>query len=184
MNISDGAYPPKVAKSIGCDLAEAQVIFDNYHNLLYPGVTKYREEYVMKQAKQNGFIHLNWGLKLFTDDAKRDIRTLNNATMQAYSDLTQIAAVEFDKVLQSSQFVNDITLTNIVHDCLYYEVTNDLNVIKFINDILPPIMCRDFVLNQELTIKAEIDIGPSLADMVTLPNYANLATIRTKLATL
>ena len=179
-----GAYPPKVAKSIGCELNEAQIIFDNYHNLLYPGVTKYREEYVLPQASKHNWIHLNWGLKLYTDNAKKDIRTLNNSTMQSYSDLTQIAAVEFDKIYKQSTFINDIKLVNIVHDCLYYEVTHDTNVIKYINDYLPPIMCKQFINDQALQIKAEIDIGPSLAHMVTLPNNADLATIETKLATL
>jgi hypothetical protein len=104
--------------------------------------------------------------------------------MQGYSNLTQIAGVEFDKVLQTSPYVDDIKLTNIVHDCLYYEVTDNINVIKYINDTLPPIMCRPFVIDQELTLKAEIDIGPSLGEHVTLPNNADLATIQTKLATL
>ena len=179
-----GAYPPKVAKSIGCSIEEATQIFDNFHNLLYPGVTAYREQYVLPQAKSNGWIHLNWGLKLFTNDAKKDIRTLNNSTMQSYSDLTQIAAVEFDKVLKPSKFNSSIDLVNIVHDCLYYEVDDDLEVIKFINDRLPSIMCAQFVHNQEMPIRAEIDIGPSLAHMVTLPNHADIATIESKLATL
>jgi DNA polymerase I-like protein with 3'-5' exonuclease and polymerase domains len=184
LNIRDGAYPPKVAKSIGCSIEEAQVIFDNYHNVLYPGVTAYREEYVQPTVQDNGFIHLNWGLRLYSTDARKDIRTLNNSTMQGYSNLTQIAAVEFDKVLQSSPYADDIKLTNIVHDCLYYEVTDALDIIKFINDTLPPIMCRPFITDQALTLKAEIDIGTSLGHVVTLPNNADLQTIQEKLSTL
>ena len=184
MNTSDGAYPPKVAKSIGCSLAEATTIFDNFHNLLYPGVTEYREKYVMPQVATHGWIHLNYGLKLFSDNAKKDIRTLNNSTMQGYSNVTQISGVEFDRVYKQSQYVDDIKLINIVHDCLYYEVTDDINVIKYINDTLPPIMCRPFVHDQALTLKAEIDIGPNLAETVTLPNNADLSTIIDKLSTL
>lgn len=179
-----GAYPPKVAKSIGCDIEEATTIFNNFHNLLYPGVTKYREEYVLPQTSKHGWIHLNWGLKLFTDNAKKDIRTSNNSTMQSYSNLTQIAAVEFDSVKQQSQYNTDIDLIGIVHDCLYYEVTDDIQTIKYLNDNLPAIMCKQFINDQELQIKAEIDIGPSLAHMVTLPNNIDLATIEAKLATL
>ena len=182
--LSYGAYPPKVAKSIGCSLAEATTIFDNFHNLLYPGVTEYREKYVMPQVATHGWIHLNYGLKLFSDNAKKDIRTLNNSTMQGYSNVTQISGVEFDRVYKQSQYVDDIKLINIVHDCLYYEVTDDINVIKYINDTLPPIMCRPFVHDQALTLKAEIDIGPNLAETVTLPNNADLATIIDKLSTL
>ena len=176
-----GAYPPKVAKSIGCSIDEAESIFSNYHNVLYPGVTAYREEYVQPQVEEHGFIHLNWGLRLYSSNAKKDIRTLNNSTMQGYSNLTQIAAVEFDKVLKPSQYSRDIQLVNIVHDCLYYEVTNDLEVIKYINDTLPPIMCAKFVIDQSLDLKAEIDIGPSLAHCVTIKNGATLEEIQSKL---
>jgi DNA polymerase-1 len=172
-----GSYPPKVAKSIGCSLQEAELIFNNFHNMLYPGVTKYREEYVFKQVKQHGWIHLNWGLKLFSDDAKRDIRTLNNSTMQCYSNLTQIAAVEFDRLYKQSKFCNDIKLVNIVHDCLYYEITDSLECIKYFNDNLPKVMCKQFINDQALQIKAEIDIGPSLAKCVTLPNNATTEQI-------
>jgi len=175
--LSYGAYPPKVAKSIGCSLTEAQTIFDNFHNLLYPGVTRYREEYVFPQVQQHGWLHLNWGLKLFSDDAKRDIRTLNNSTMQCYSNLTQIAAVEFDKLYKQSKFRDDIKLVNIVHDCLYYEITDSLECIKYFNDNLPKVMCKQFVNDQEMGIKAEIDIGPSLAKCVTLPNNATAEQI-------
>jgi DNA polymerase I-like protein with 3'-5' exonuclease and polymerase domains len=101
--------------------------------------------------------------------------------MQGYSNLTQIAAVEFNEVLKPSQYSNDIQLVNIVHDCLYYEVTNDLEVIKYINDTLPPIMCAKFVTDQSLDLKAEIDIGPSLAYCVTLPNNASIDVIQSKL---
>jgi len=145
--------------------------------MLYPGVTKYREEYVFPQVKETGWIHLNWGLKLFSDDAKRDIRTLNNSTMQCYSNLTQIAAVEFDKLYKQSEFKNDIKLVNIVHDCLYYEVTNSLKCVKYLNDNLPTVMCKQFINDQEMPIKAEIDIGKSLAVMQTIHNNASIETI-------
>ena len=182
--LSYGAYPAKVAKSIGCSMAEAESIFDGFHNKLYPGVTQYRENYVLPQVKQNGWIHLNWGLKLFSDDAKRDIRTLNNSTMQSYSDLTQIAGVGFDKIYKQSQFANDIKFVNIIHDALYYEVPYDIECIKYVNDILPQVMSKQFIYDQEVQIKAEIDIGPSLAECVTLPNNADTATIEALLATL
>ena len=176
-----GAHPKKVAKSIGCSIEEAETIFDNYHNKLYPGVTAYREEYVQPTVEEHGFIHLNWGLKLYSDNPEKDIRTLNNSTMQSYSDLTQIAGVEFDKVLKQSLYQSDIHLVNIIHDCLYYEITDSIEVIKYINDTLPPIMCKPFVIDQSLNLKAEIDIGPSLAHCVTLPNNASIEEIQNKL---
>jgi hypothetical protein len=45
-------------------------------------------------------------------------------------------------------------------------------------------MCRPFITDQALTLKAEIDIGTSLGHVVTLPNNADLQTIQEKLSTL
>ena len=59
-------------------MEEAETIFNNYHNVLYPGITKYREEYVLPTAKRDGELHLALGFKILTDNAERDIRTIAN----------------------------------------------------------------------------------------------------------
>lgn len=179
-----GAYPPKVASSIGCSIEEAQGIFDNFHNVLYPGVTAYREEYVQPTVEQNGYIHLNWGLKLFSSDARKDIRTLNNATMQSYSVLTQIAAVEFRNFMIKHNKQSRIQIVNVIHDAIYAEVDDDPILIKWVNDNLPRIMAKQFVDNQAMPIRAELDIGYNLYDIQTLNNDADLTEIEEKLSAL
>lgn len=77
--LSYGAYPPKVANTLKIPLSEAESIFNNYHNVLYPGITNYRENYVLPTAAANGKLHLGLGCYLHTNDARRDIRTLSNA---------------------------------------------------------------------------------------------------------
>jgi DNA polymerase I-like protein with 3'-5' exonuclease and polymerase domains len=173
-----GAYPPKVAKQAGCSLEEAEGIFNNFHNVLYPGVTAYREDYVLPRATEQGYLHMNWGLRLYSNNVKKDIRTLGNATMQSYSDLTLIAGVSFDKIIKEKQLTQRVKLINTIHDSLYYEVDNDPELIKWMNDTLPPIMGQKFVHNQAIDIKAEIDIGHNLYDTETIEHGASLERIK------
>jgi DNA polymerase I-like protein with 3'-5' exonuclease and polymerase domains len=178
LNISDGAYPPKVAKSIGCSIEEAQKIYDNYHNVLYPGVTNFRENYVHKTVREKGSLHLNWGLRLYSDDADADIRTCNNACMQSFSVLTQIAAVELDKVILQEGMEDKVTLVNLIHDAIYLECDDDIDTIDWVNRNLAGIMTRKFLKNQELDLLAEVDIGYNLYDVITLPNNCSKEQIQ------
>lgn len=173
-----GAYPPKVAKSIGCSMAVAQQIFDNYHNVLYPGVTAYKNDYVLPTVEQHGYIHLNYGLRLFSNNPKKDIRTLANATMQGYSVLTQTSLVEFDKWIEDNGLRDRIKIVNIIHDALYMEMDDDLDLITLVNNTLPAIMTREFVTNQSVQISAELDFGYNLKDVVTIPNNATKQQIK------
>jgi hypothetical protein len=45
-------------------------------------------------------------------------------------------------------------------------------------------MVQDFLHDQTVHLRAEVDVGYDQAHMVTLPNHADLATIEAKLATL
>lgn len=74
MKISDGGFPDDHKGG-----AITQEIFDNYHNVLYPGITAYREEYVLATAREQGYLHLGLGCRIYTDNPDNDIRTLNNA---------------------------------------------------------------------------------------------------------
>lgn len=77
--LSYGAFPPKVAASLKISVPAAEAIFDSYHNELYPGITKYREEYVLPTAQEHGKVHLGLGCYIKSDNPDKDIRTLNNA---------------------------------------------------------------------------------------------------------
>lgn len=154
-----------------------QDIFDRYHNELYPGVSDFRENYVVPVSNENKQLHLNWGLRLKTDDPKKDLLTTNNANFQGYSNLTCISAVEFRKLYLSEGNPHNIMGLNIIHDALYYELDNTPEGIKWVNDNLIPIMTRDFLHNQTVHLRAEIDIGYNQKDMITLSNNADLTEI-------
>lgn len=79
VGLAYGAFPKKVASSIKCTLEEAEGIFYSYHMELFPGITKFREDYVLPTALAKGEIHLGLGFYIKSDDPDRDIRTLNNA---------------------------------------------------------------------------------------------------------
>ena len=113
LNTSDGGFPDSHKGG-----TITQAIFDRYHNDLYPGVTAFREEYVLPYTKSHNTIHLNWGLQLATDNPEKDIRTTNNANFQGYSNLTCIAAVKFRNLYLSQGNPHNILGLNIIHDAL------------------------------------------------------------------
>ena len=179
-----GAFPPKIVSQLGCTLAVAQGIFNRYHNELYAGVSDFRENYVAPTAKENGEIHLNWGLYLKSDNPDKDIRTLFNSNFQAYSSLTQISAVDFENRIIEDNMQDRVLINNIVHDAVYGELDDDIDTIKWVNDNLIAVMTKPFVHNQATPLKSECDFGYNLYDIVTLPNNAEeeeINTILTKL---
>lgn len=179
MNISDGGFPD--AHKGG---TITQEIFDRYHNELYPGVTRFREDYVIPVSKEQQYLHLNWGLRLYSDNPKSDLLSMNNANFQAYSDLTLIAAVKFRNLYLSQGNPHNIIGLNCIHDALYYELDDTPEAVKWLNDNLIACMVPDFLHNQTVHLRAECDFGYNQANMVTIPNNADLATIEAKLATL
>ena len=161
-----------------------QAIFDRYHNELYPGVTQFKTEYVIPTVNSNKSLHLNWGLRLATDNPRGDLLPLNNANFQGYSNLTCIAAVKFRNLYLSQGNPHNIMGLNIIHDALYYELDDTPEAVEWLNTNLIACMTPDFLINQTVHLRAECDFGYNQKDMVTMPNNADLATIIDKLSTL
>jgi len=179
-----GAFPPKIAKTLKISIDEAQSIFDNYHNVLYPGITDYRENYVLPEANTKGEIHLGLGFTLKTDDADRDIRTLANATCQFWSILTALTINKMHQLIDENQLEHDVKVISTIYDSIYLEVKEDPTIIKWVNDNLIKSMLVDFMENQTISNEAESDIGYNWADMVTIPNNASIKQIQEALAKL
>ncbi len=179
LNTSDGGFPDSHKGGV-----ITQAIFDRYHKELYPGVTRFREDYVIPTSQDQNYLHLNWGLKVYSSNPKGDLLALNNSNFQGYSDLTLIAATKFrDKYLAEGNPHNIMGL-NIIHDALYYELEDTPEAIKWVNDNLIATMVPDFLHNQTVHLRAECDFGYNQKSMVTLPNNADLPTIVDKLANL
>ena len=161
-----------------------QAIFDRYHEELYPGVNQFKTEYVIPTVNSNKSLHLNWGLRLATDNPRGDLLPLNNANFQGYSDLTCIAAVKFRNLYMSQGNPHNIMGLNIIHDALYYELDDTPEAVEWVNTNLIACMTPDFLHNQTVHLRAECDFGYNQKDMLTMPNNADLATIIDKLSTL
>ena len=173
-----GAFPPKIAATLKIPIEEAEDIFNNYHNVLYPGITDYRENYVLPTAKKQGEVHLGLGFTLKTDDADRDIRTLANATCQFWSILTALTINKMHQLIDSNGYENDVKVISTIYDSIYFEITKDPAIIKWVNDNLIQSMVVDFMENQTIRNEAESEIGYNWAEMTALPNNASVEDVK------
>lgn len=159
--------------------AITQEIFDRYHNELYPGITKTKEE-VLSQAKLDGYVHLGLGWRIYSDDIEKDSRTLWNACSQFWSILTLIAINEIHYRIDAMGYSNDVIVTSTIYDSIYFIVKKDPTIVKWLNDNLIPIMTKDFMENQIIKNTAELCVGTTWADVedIELPNNCSLEHIR------
>ena len=173
-----GAFPPKIAATLKISLQEAQVIFNNYHNLLYPGITAYRENYVLPRAAQEGQIHLGLGFYLKSDDPSSDIRTLANATCQFWSILTALTINKMHQLIDQNGLQDNVKVVSTIYDSIYLEITDTPEIIKWTNDNLIKTMLVDFMEDQTIPNDAESDIGYDWAEMTKIPNNASISEIK------
>ena len=178
VGLAYGAYPPKVARTIKCPLEEAEGIFTAYHTEMYPGITEYREQYVLPTAIENGEIHLGLGFYLKTDFPDNDIRTLHNATAQFWSILTALTINKMHHLIDEAGYEEDILITSTIYDSIYAEITEDPCIIKWYNDNIVPVMEKDFVVDQIVKNEARVEIGPSWADLTELSENASIEEIQ------
>jgi len=159
-------------------------IFDAYHNQLYPGITRFREEYVLPTATSQGQVHLGLGFNLQTDDPDRDIRTLNNACSQFWSILTGLTINKMHQLIDKQGYSKDILITSTIYDSLYFEIREDPTIIKWLNDNLVPVMEQDFVQGQIVHNSADLEIGLNWATTTVVPHNSDLDTITSLIATI
>lgn len=179
-----GAFPPKVAATIKVPIEVAEAIFNAYHYELFPGISEYRENYVLPTSQTNGSLHLGLGCTIDTDDADRDIRTLANASIQYWSILTLLAINKIHQLIDEAGLQNDILVTATIYDSIYFEVRNDPVIIKWLNDHIVPIMETDFMVNQIVANEARLEIGSSWANLTELSDTATASDIQTVLDSL
>lgn len=172
-----GAYPPKVAAAIKCSIEQAEEIFNSYHDELYTGVTDYRENYVLPTVKDTGTIHLGLGCYINSSNAKKDIRTLHNATIQFWSILTLIAINRMHQRIDEAGLAKKIKCIATIYDSIYYTVPADPKTIKWLNDNLVEVMGQDFLIDQTVPNEAGSEIGLNWADLFEIPEGASETTI-------
>ncbi len=155
-----------------------QEIFDNYHKLLYPGITRYREEYILPTVQKQGFIHLGLGCRLYSNNASTDIRTLNNATVQFWSILTLIAINEFNHRIREEKLTDVVKVQSTIYDSVYNNVIRDPDTLKWVNDTLIELMTVQYLEDETIHNEAEGEIGLNWADLHVVPNNASVDDIR------
>lgn len=173
-----GCGAQKVATAVKGTLAYGEKLFNAYHNDLYPGITKYREEYVLKTAEAQGYLHLGLGFRIYSDRPRQDIRTLNNATCQFWSILSVLTINKIHQLIDKAGYENDILVTSTIYDSIYFIVRDDPKVIKWLNDNLIPIMEKDFMEGQIVKNSADLEIGPNWSELYTLPHNASTEEIK------
>ena len=154
-----------------------QEIFDNYHNVLYPGITEYREKYVLPTAQKQGYLHLGLGCRIYTDNAGDAIRTINNATVQFWSILTMIAVNELNYRIKEAKLSEKMDVISTIYDSIYVDVDKDPKIIKWLNDNIIEVLCVDYLKNQVVPNAAEGEIGNNFADLFKVKNNASVCDI-------
>jgi hypothetical protein len=175
--LSYGAFPPKVAASLKISLPAAEAIFNSYHNELYPGITKYREEYVLPTAQAEGRVHMGLGCYIKSDNPDKDIRTLNNGTCQFWSILTLLTINKMHHLIDKAGLQNKVKCISSIYDSIYYVVEDSPETIKWVNDNLVPIMIKDWMVDQTIKNEATAEIGLNWASMEQLANGASTQEI-------
>ena len=175
--LSYGAFPPKVAAGLKISLPAAEAIFNSYHNVLYPGITKYREEYVLPTVQQHGRIHMGLGCYITSEKPDRDIRTLNNATCQFWSILTLLSINKMHQLIDEADLAEEVQCISSIYDSIYFIVKEDPEIIKWTNDNLITCMVKDFMIDQTIKNEATAEIGYDWATMHQIPNHATTSEI-------
>jgi len=178
-----GGYPPKLSKDLGCSLAVAQSIFDKFHYETFLGTTNYREDYVLPTVVKQGYLHLGLGARIYSSNPQKDIRTVTNAGYQFWSILTLIGLYLIKERIKSAGYEHDIFIYSTIHDSITAYVRQDPAIIKWYNDNLIECMVPDFLIDQEVTLESNVDIGPSYDKCVELPNECSIEHINQVLAT-
>jgi len=167
-----GCYPPKIQAAMKCSMEEAQTIFDRYHNELYPGVTKFREEYVVPTAKTEGRVHMGLGCYMHTDNPRRDVRTLTNACSQFWSLLTLMTINKLHQLIDEKGVAEHIQIISTIYDSIYFIIDEDPLAIEWLNNRLIPTMTKDFMLDQTVKNEATAEIGYDWYSLKQIPNNA------------
>ena len=152
-------------------------IFDRYHHILYPGITDYRENYVLSTAKKKGYIHLGLGCRMYASDPESSIRTLNNATIQFWSILTLIAVNELHYRIDQEGLQNEIQITSTIYDSIYTQCLEHPEVLAWLNENMIECMTVQYIEDEVVHNVADGQVGRNWADLVKIPNHATPAEI-------
>jgi DNA polymerase I-like protein with 3'-5' exonuclease and polymerase domains len=179
-----GSSQKKIASQLGISIQEADVIYQGYWSLYAP--TKAYNDLAVEEARKTGAVVSTFSglrVKMASINAKdeyikgKEERRSANFKIQSGNFLTLRALHDFQKAIEDADMLDKVFLTNSVHDSLYMQSDASAESIKWVNDNLISLMCRDYKENQAIKLEAELDLGFSQKDMLTIPNNCSLEDI-------
>ena len=182
-----------LVKNLGLSESEARSIEANYHELY-----KVSDQWAKRNiefASKNGYVELAFGAKLrtpvlrqsivssskTTHEAEKEGRSANNAVTQSWGVLTNRAVIEFEERLaKRPDLIPFVLICNVIHDAIYVLIKKDPAVIEWVNTNLVECMRwndHPVINSKEVPMEAELDIGPNMAEKITIPNGASIEDI-------
>ena len=131
----------------------------------------------MPTLQKYGKVHLGLGCYIASENPRRDIRTITNANSQFWSIITLLAVNKMHQLIDKAGYQNDIKCISTIYDSIYYTVTENLEIIQWLNNNLISAMTKDFLVNQTVPNEACSEIGYNWADLVEIPNNCSVDTI-------
>lgn len=164
----------------------AKSIEANYHEM-YSESDEWKRLKI-DEASMKGYVTVAFGLRLRTPlleqvvrstgqtpyEAEAEGRTAGNALGQSYGLLNSRAGNEVMKQVRASKYRLDIKHCAQIHDAVYFFVRDNIDAIKYLNDIVGKAMAWQElpeIWHDEVKLSGELDIFyPTWANDFTLPN--------------
>jgi hypothetical protein len=104
----------------------------------------------------------------------KDVRVLFNSTCQFYSIITLITVSKVYFHLKDNNMLDQVKIINTIYDSIYLEIDDTPELIKYMNELIIPILTCKVFDNEVIPNEAEVDIGYDYYDMITIPNNASI----------
>ena len=151
-----------------------QEMFDNYHNILYPGITKFRDEVITK-AEDQGYTHLGLGCRMYSSDINKDSLTIFNANSQFWSVITLLCINKFHSCIDNED--KDVRVIATIYDSIYMIAKEDVDTIHWVNETIVPIITTPIFKDEIIHNSAVIEIGRNWANLTKIPNGCSIVEI-------
>ena len=153
-----------------------QDIYDRYHNVLYKGINDFRKE-IASTTTTRGYNHLGLGCVMYSSKVFKHIRTLFNGSSQFWSILTLLTINKMHSLIEEAGYEDDIKCISSIYDSIYYTVTDDPKIVKWLNDMLIKVMVKDFMKNQPISNTAVSELGTNWSHLLQLPNESSVEEV-------
>lgn len=180
-------------RNLGFEEAIAKQIEANYHQLYQ--VSDQWVQLRLDQAAIDGYVTIAFGLRLRTPLLKQSLRnhsktpyeamaegrTAGNALGQSYGLLNNRALNAFMQKVWRSEHRFDIWPVAMIHDAIYLVIKDHIDVVHWVNqNLIDEMRWQELpeIQHDQVKIGAELSIfWPTWATELTIPNYADKATI-------